>query len=185
MTSAENPEGMASHPLTAALPAFHLSFSLFSAMPFPSVDGSISRSTGRGRGNLAQRWQSRSSDYARQISQRSRRLLAYDGRTRAAGATDARKARLRHGPGLLPVVPYSYAPHSQMAGGRPRRPGGHRQPGALGLGGAGRYAGGGEPAGRPRGDVDRQPAAIPRYRRLRQPRIRQQGRDFSYSRRAG
>jgi hypothetical protein len=30
MTSAENPEGMASHPLTAALPALHRSFSLFS-----------------------------------------------------------------------------------------------------------------------------------------------------------
>ena len=37
MTSAENPEGMASHPLTAALPAFHLSFSLFSAMPSPMM----------------------------------------------------------------------------------------------------------------------------------------------------
>jgi hypothetical protein len=37
MTSAENPEGMASHPLTAALPAFHRSFSLFSAMPHSSV----------------------------------------------------------------------------------------------------------------------------------------------------
>src|SRR6266850_2604503 len=35
MTSAENPEGIASHPLTAALPAFHRSFSLFSAMPLP------------------------------------------------------------------------------------------------------------------------------------------------------
>src|ERR1700741_4627818 len=35
MTSAENPEGIASHPLTAALPALHLSFNLFSAMPFP------------------------------------------------------------------------------------------------------------------------------------------------------
>src|SRR5207244_7433903 len=35
MTSAENPEGIASHPLTAALPAFHRSFSLFSAIPLP------------------------------------------------------------------------------------------------------------------------------------------------------
>src|ERR1051326_4420233 len=35
ITSAENPEGIASHPLTAALPAFHRSFSLLSATPFP------------------------------------------------------------------------------------------------------------------------------------------------------
>src|SRR5205823_9238805 len=35
ITSAENPEGIASHPFTAALPAFHRSFSLFSAMPHP------------------------------------------------------------------------------------------------------------------------------------------------------
>jgi hypothetical protein len=35
ITSAENPEGIANHPLTAALPAFHLSFSLFSATPYP------------------------------------------------------------------------------------------------------------------------------------------------------
>src|SRR6059058_3969920 len=35
MTSAENPEGIASHPLTAAFPAFHRSFSLFSAMSHP------------------------------------------------------------------------------------------------------------------------------------------------------
>src|SRR5947208_3337838 len=44
--------------------------------------------------------------------------------------------------------------------------------------------GGGKPDGRSRGAVVRQPAAIPRYRRLRQPRIRQPGRDFPHSRRA-
>ena len=41
------------------------------------------------------------------------------------------------------------------------------------------------PMGGPEGHVDRQPAAIPRYRRLRQPRIRQPGRDFPHPRRAG
>ena len=69
-----------------------------------------------------------------------------------------------------------------MAGQRPRRPGGHRQPRALGLGGAGRHAGGGEPARRPRGTVERQPAAVSRHRRLRQPRIRQPRRDLSHPR---
>src|SRR6266403_927154 len=42
MTSAENPEGIASHPLTAALPAFHRSFSLFSAILLPSACHSVS-----------------------------------------------------------------------------------------------------------------------------------------------
>ena len=98
---------------------------------------------------------------------------------------DARKTRLWHGPGLLSLVSDCFSPHSPMAGQRPGRPRGHRQSRALGLGGAGRHAGGGEPDGRSRGAVDRQPAAIPRYRRLRQPRIRQPGRDFSHSRRAG
>src|SRR2546423_632172 len=55
MTSAENPEGMASHPLTAALPAFHRSFSLFSAMLDPSACRSIPLRYRKelGRGNLA------------------------------------------------------------------------------------------------------------------------------------
>src|SRR5271165_1136455 len=51
MTSAENPEGMASHPLTAALPAFHRSFNLLSAMPLPFGCRSISL---RCRSGLAQ-----------------------------------------------------------------------------------------------------------------------------------
>src|SRR5258707_2351005 len=39
MTSAENPDGMASQPLTAALPACHRSFSLFSAIARPFQAG--------------------------------------------------------------------------------------------------------------------------------------------------
>src|SRR5258708_34262673 len=42
MTSAENPDGMASQPLTAALPACHRSFSLFSAIPRPFGCHSVS-----------------------------------------------------------------------------------------------------------------------------------------------
>ena len=100
------------------------------------------------------------------------------------GSSCARKASLRHGPGLLSLVADRHAPGSAVAGQRPRRPRRHRQPRALGLGGAGRHAAGGEPDGRPRGAVERQPAAISRYRRLRQPRIRQPGRDLSHPRRA-
>ena len=60
---------------------------------------------------------------------------------------------------FLSLVADCYAPRSPVAGQRPRRPRGHRQPRALGLGGAGRHAAAGEPDGRPRGLVDRKPAA--------------------------
>src|SRR5438270_12733246 len=55
----------------------------------------------------------------------------------AARATNARKARLRHGPELLSLVADCDSSRSPMAGRCPGRPAGHRQPGALGLGGAG------------------------------------------------
>src|ERR1700724_2791936 len=84
--------------------------------------------------------------------------------------SDARKTDLWHGPGLLSLVSHCYAPHSQVAGQRPRRPCRHRQPRALGLGGDRRYTAGGEPAGRSRGPVERQPAELSRHRRLRQSR---------------
>src|ERR1051326_7056523 len=54
--SAENPEGIASHPLTAALPAFHRSFSLLSAMPSPFGRAISPRHR---EGTLAKRWQAR------------------------------------------------------------------------------------------------------------------------------
>ena len=59
MTSAENPEGIASHPLTAALPAFHRSFSLFSAILLPSACRSVSLRyrIELGQGNLAKQRQ--------------------------------------------------------------------------------------------------------------------------------
>src|ERR1700730_16993759 len=57
ITSAENPEGIASHPLTAALPAFHRSFSLFSAMPYPfQLSCNLATPPGKARrGTLAKR----------------------------------------------------------------------------------------------------------------------------------
>src|SRR6516225_11038006 len=62
--------------------------------------------------------------------------------TKQAEGSDAGKTSLWHGPGLLSLVADCHAPRPPMAGQRPRRPGGHRQPRALGLGGAGRHAGG-------------------------------------------
>src|SRR5215472_18698657 len=67
----------------------------------------------------------------------------------AIGGNDARKARLWHGPRVLFLVADRYAPDSQMARGCPRRARRHRQPRALGLGGAGRHPAGGEPNGGP------------------------------------
>src|SRR5215831_11627009 len=61
----------------------------------------------------------------------------------------AGKTSLWHGPGFLSLVPDYRAPGSPMAGQRPRRPRRHRQPRALGLGGAAQYAAGGQPFGRP------------------------------------
>src|SRR5205823_3284582 len=83
---------------------------------------------------------------------RSRYVIV--GLREAAGATNARKARLRHGPELLSLVADGYSSRSPMAGRCPGSPDGHRQPGALGLGGAGLHAGGGEPYGRSRGYMD-------------------------------
>src|SRR5260370_29671469 len=71
----------------------------------------------------------------------------------AIGGNDARKACLWHGPGVLSLVADRYAPGSQVAGQRPRRARRHREPGALGLGGAGRHSAGRDPAWRSRGDV--------------------------------
>jgi hypothetical protein len=82
------------------------------------------------------------------------------GPNQAAGATDARKARLWHGPGLLSLVADRCSPRSAIAGGRAGRAGSHRQPRALGLGGAGPDTGGGQPDRRSREAVERQPAAV-------------------------
>src|ERR1051326_4060461 len=57
ITSAENPEGIASHPLTAALPAFHRSFTLLSATLCPF--GCRAISPRHREGTLAKRWQAR------------------------------------------------------------------------------------------------------------------------------
>ena len=86
---------------------------------------------------------------------------------------------------VVSVVPDYHAPGAPMAGQRPRRPRRHRQPRALGLGGAAPYAAGGQPFGRPRGAVEREPAGFSRYRRLRQPRVRQSRRHLSHPRRLG
>ena len=83
------------------------------------------------------------------------------------------------------MVPDYHAPGAPMAGQRPRRPRRHRQPRALGLGGAAPDAAGGQPVGRPRGAVEREPAGFSRYRRLRQPRVRQSRRRLSYPCRLG
>src|ERR1700716_2435537 len=91
---------------------------------------------------------------------RAFRIVRYTGefsRKRTEGS-DARKTDLWHGPGLLSLVSPCHAPHSQVAGQRPRRPCRHRQPRALGLGGAGRDTAGGEPIGRSRRAVERKPA---------------------------
>src|SRR4051812_6391049 len=77
------------------------------------------------------------------------------------GTTNARKTRLWHGPEFLSLVADCHPPRPAVGGECPGRARGHRQPRALGLGGAGRRAAGGQPDGRPRRSVERKPAAIP------------------------